>query len=334
MSYESLHNHTTASDGLQTHAEVLATAAACGVGTVAFTDHDSLPTPAELAALKAYSGHVKWLIGCEITSGLPRELGGGATSMFHILGLFTDPTDTALLQHCRLAGAARTERMERIVTNLRGLGFTISADDCLKASGGEVVGRPHIVQALRMHPGNDAIIEAIRADMGQAAVSSPAVAMDYMRMMERDKSDYPYRLFLSDDAFLPGVYVDYLYVIDMDKSVALIRAAGGAAVLAHWPTVSRKLKADLLEKLLAERRLDGVELRSGYFDSEVGRSERELAAMAERTGALTTYGIDGHRQKDIEHFVADAQLAAKSVGQTAKLMQRLQPDLAWSNLGT
>jgi len=340
LRYESLHNHTTASDGAQTYAEVLATAEAVGFGVVAFTDHDMLPSEADLAALKAYAGPVKWLLGCEISSGLPRELGGGAVSMFHVLGLFTDPRHEALKEHCRVALAARTARMERIVANLRGLGFTISVDDCLRASGGESVGRPHIVKALNGHAENAAVLDGIKLEMERAAVSSASVAMDYMRMLERDPKDYPYRLFLSDDAFISGVYVDYLYAIDMDASVKLIRDAGGVAVLAHWPTIWKKVNAEMLEGFLRDGRLDGVELRSGYFDNEVERAERQLATMAGRTGALTTYGVDGHRPEDLARFTADRALAEKTVGQTARLVEAVRVarggdglDLGWSNLG-
>jgi hypothetical protein len=117
-----------------------------------------------------------------------------------------------------------------------GLGFKITVEDCLAASGGETVGRPHIVRALALHPENAEIIEDMRAEMETAAVGSASVAMDYAHMLERPASDYPYRLFLSDDAFIPGVYVDYLYVVDMDAAVKLIRDAGGVAVVAHWYT--------------------------------------------------------------------------------------------------
>jgi predicted metal-dependent phosphoesterase TrpH len=225
------------SDGTQTYLEVLESARRNKVGVVAFTDHDTLPSAADLEILKAYEGPVQWLLGCEISSGLPVELGGGVTSSLHILGLFTDPTNRPLLDHCVKAVAARNERMQRIVVNLKGLGFTISVEDCLAASGGETVGRPHIVRALNSHPENSAIIEQMKADMEKAAVGSAIVAMNYAHMMERPASDYPYRLFLSDDAFIPDIYVDYLYSIDMDKAVALIRGAGGQAIVAHWYTV-------------------------------------------------------------------------------------------------
>ena len=329
--YESLHNHTTASDGNQSYAEVLATAKRCGFGTIAFTDHDMLPSGVDLKFLRNYTGPVKWCLGCEISSGLPKELGGGPTSMFHILGLFTDPNDSALLEHCRLAVSARTQRMESMVANLRGLGFAITVDDCLEASGGEGVGRPHIVKALNRHPENNSVMLGLKKQMEAAALTSAAVAMDYTRMLERDLSDYPYRLFLSDDAFIPGVYVDYLYSTDMDQSVSLIRGAGGRALLSHWPTISRKVNAEMLEGFLRDGRLDGVEIRSGFFDSQVERQGQVLEAMAERTNAVWTIGIDGHREVDIERFAADRKLAPRTVGQTKLFMDKFKPDLNWTN---
>ncbi len=330
--YESLHNHTTASDGTQTHLEVLEAARRNKVRVVAFTDHDTLPSAADITKLKAYAGPVKWLVGCEISSGLPAELGGGVTSSLHILGLFTDPTNPALLEHCVKAVAARTERMERIVKNLKGLSFAISVEDCLAASGGETVGRPHIVRALNSHPENSAIIEQMKSDMEKAAVASAQVARDYAHMMERPASDYPYRLFLSDDAFIPDIYVDYLYSIDLDSAVKLIRGAGGVAIVAHWYTASRKIDADMLEGMVGDGRLDGVELMGNPMNGMARRAEPVLAAMAQRTGCITTYGIDGHREQDMENFCNDQSVASKSIGQTAKLVERLKPNLDFSNL--
>ena len=330
--YESLHNHTTASDGTQSHLEVLEAARRNKVSVVAFTDHDTLPSAADLAKLKAYEGSVKWLVGCEISSGLPAELGGGVTSSLHILGLFTDPTNKELLEHCTKAMAARTRRMEQIVGNLKGLGFTISIEDCLAASGGETVGRPHIVRALNSHPENAAIIEGMKADMEKAAVGSAAVAMDYAHMMERPPSDYPYRLFLSDDAFIPNIYVDYLYSIDLDSAVKLIRGAGGVAIVAHWYTAQRKIDAEMLEGMIRDGRLDGVELMGNPMNGMARRAEPILSAMVKRTGCIATYGIDGHREQDMENFVNDQSVASKSIGQTAKLIEHVKPDLSWSNL--
>jgi hypothetical protein len=54
--------------------------------------------------------------------------------------------------------------------------------------------------------------------------------------------------------------------------------------------------------------------------------------MATRHSAITTIGIDGHRAEDIERFGRDQALGTRTIGQTARLIERVKPDLAWSNL--
>jgi hypothetical protein len=195
--------------------------------------------------------------------------------------LFTDPTDKALLEHCTKALAARNDRMERIVGNLKGLGFKITVDDAMAAAGGESVGRPHIVRALNAYPENALVIDGIRTEMQKAAVASASVAMDYAYMMERPASDHPYRLFLSDDAFVPDIYVDYLYWVDMDSAVGLIRGAGGVAVLAHWYTAAKKIDAEMLEGMIKAGRLDGVEIMGNLINSAARRAEPVLKAIGD-----------------------------------------------------
>jgi predicted metal-dependent phosphoesterase TrpH len=331
--FESLHNHTTSSDGTQSHIELLAAAERNNFGIMAFTDHDVVPSRAQLAEIRAYAGSVKWLVGCEISSGLPKELGkGGGTSM-HVLGLFVDPTNEAMLAHCQKAQAARSERVERIVRNLVNLGLTISVDDVMTAAaGGDSVGRPHIVRALHAHEDNAAVIEELRLKMEKAAIESSKVAMDFALMMERPPSDFPYRLFLSDDAFIPGVYVDYLYWVDMDTAVNLIRSAGGVAIVAHWYTASKYIDIEMLRGLLKDGRLDGVELMGNPLNSLARKSEPLLREVATSTNSLMTYGIDNHREEEMRGFARNIDLARQTVGQTRQLINRASPDLTYSNL--
>lgn len=331
--FESLHNHTTSSDGTQSHLELLAAAERNNFGVMALTDHDMVPSAAQLAEIRAYAGPVKWFVGCEISSGLPLEAGrGGGTSM-HVLGLFVDPTNRDLLNHCQKAQSARTERVERIVRNLVNLGFTISVDDVLAAAaGGDSVGRPHIVRALNSHAGNSDVIEGLRAQMQKQAIESPKIAMDYAVMLERPTSDYPYRLFLSDDAFISGVYVDYLYWVDMDAAVSMIRLAGGQAVVAHWYTASKHISIELLRQLLEDKRLDGVEIMGNPMNSQAKKAEPMLREVAKRTDCLTTYGIDNHREEEMRNFVRNQELARQTIGQTTRIIERVRPNLTFSNL--
>ncbi len=335
MNYESLHNHTRISDGAESHLGVLKTAEKYGFTTVAFTDHDVLPSEKQLEELKIYKGPVKWLIGCEISSGLPKELGGGPTSMFHILGLFTDPFNADLMEHSKLALKARIERMEKIVENLNNIGFTITVEDCLHASEGESVGRPHIVQALIKYEENITLMEKLRKDMEKASESNSILRKKYDAMMKQAETKgvavYPYGIFLSDDAFIPSTYVGYAYSTDMDKSVELIRNAGGIAILAHWGTIKHKISIEMLEQFLKEKRLDGVEIASGFSVSNEDNAEL-LKKIAEKTGALQTIGIDAHRPEDFENFSAAEKFSKQTIGITQRIIKKINPSLEWSNL--
>ena len=333
LNFESLHNHTTASDGHIDAIELLNKGYAEGFGIMALTDHDVLPNDDVLAKLREYDGPVKWLTGVEISSGLPSELGGGAASMFHILGLFVDPYNEALMDHCKTAVAARNERMEQIVVNLRSLGFEITEADCLADSGGEAVGRKNIARALFRSKGYDEVMNRLRNMMAKEAVEDMEVAMQYSRMMDGPASDHAFVLFLSNDSYIEDVYVDYLYSIDMDKSVELIRNAGGIAVLAHWETIEKQVSFEMLEGFLKEKRLDGVELRTSFTADNQDSLETRLREIAERTGAAITYGIDGHANKDIESFGRNQPLAERTIGQTSVLIERFKPDLTFSNVG-
>lgn len=336
LKYESLHNHTTLSDGKLSHLEVLDTAEKAGFGVMAFTDHDALPGKGILRQLRNYDGPVKWLIGCEISSGLPKELGGGPTGMFHILGLFTDPTNEPLLEHCDKALAARVERMEKMVQNIQGLGLKLSADDCLRESGGESVGRPHIAAAIVSRPENVWTLHALKDDMAAVAHNDPDLAEKYDEMVRRAEVrgdvQLPFDLFLSEDAFIPDVYVEYSYWTDMDDSVRLIREAGGVAILAHWPTIKHKIPLEILASFLQDKRLDGIELRSGFLGPEVDEEYRMLLNLADETGCLATIGIDAHQARDILEFDKETGAGKDTIGQTIRIVEKINPELTNSNL--
>jgi predicted metal-dependent phosphoesterase TrpH len=329
---ESLHNHTTASDGPVDQLELLRLGEQFGYSVMALTDHDVVPSAEDLAKLRGYTGQVKWLSGIEISSGLPKELGGGVVSMFHIIGLFVDPTNVALVKHCQQAQAARLERTERIVANLRSIGFQITVQDVLADAGGEAVGRRNIARALARTERYALVMERLKRQMAEEAREDPEVAMQYMRMMEHPENDHPFWLFLSEDSYLDDIYVDYLYSVDMDTSVKLIRDAGGIAVLAHWPTVEKQISLAKLEEMLAAGRLDGIELRSAFEDDEQDAIEAKLREITERTGTVATYGTDAHTERDIENF-ARRPVGSRTPGMTQALIDRFQPSLEFSNLG-
>ncbi len=336
MKYQSLHNHTIVSDGKLTYFETLNVCKKCGIGVVAFTDHDAVPDEKNIKKLKEIKHSVKWIMGCEISSGLPYELGGGAYSGLHIVGLFLNPFDKNLIEHCKLAQESRKERMAKIARNLRGLGFDITEEDCLRESKGEAVGRPHINAAIISKSNNLKIMEELKAKMEKDAESDPLLKKKYEEMLGRGEDGYAFYLFLTEDAYIKNVYVDYLYSIDLDKSVSLIRNAGGLAFIAHWTYGKKKVNKDVIEKIIKEKRIDGMEIifgLGGVKEIEEERMKDMLIAeeLTDKYCVLKSGGIDAHSEDDFLNFVKNERIAKKSLNLTENIIKKAHPDLTWSS---
>ena len=333
---ESLHTHTTLSDGKLTHRELFELAESLDISVLAFTDHDAVPSPETMRELDTFRGQkTKWVIGTEITADLPPELKPESAAM-HIIGLFVDPTNEALREHCRRAQESRVKRMRGIVSNLQSLGFVITAEDCLEMSGGESVGRPHIVQALMEYPENSLVMEKIRLEMAHEAGSSPDIQERYTRMMERGETQYPYVLFLSPDAYRHG-YVEHDYIPDLDQAVKIIRDAGGVAVIAHYFTIRSKMPLEIFDKLLAEKRIDGAEVIYGLRaynkdDQKLTQEQNALKEIIARHGAISAGGSDAHTREDLEKYVSERWFSDGSAGLTANILATGRVDKKFSSI--
>lgn len=327
MLFESLHNHTNISDGKQTHLGLLATAEQHGFGQIIFTDHDLLPDKQAMQRLAIYRGPVKWDVGIEVSSGWPKELGGGVANMFHILGLPVDAQNSELIKYCQQASDARVERFTRTITNLQKAGFTINAKRAQAIAGDGNPGSPHVTAALIEVATNVERLKKLASQMKSEAEVDPKLKSSYDDMMLRfnnrnqDYSQLVYPILLSAQAFVPDIYVPYLYWLDMDQTVSLIRSAGGVAVLAHWPTVKDKIDLTLLESLLASDRLDGLEYRSAFVDDpNIETVSNELKNLAQKHHKLATIGIDAHNEEDFARFIEIKDLPAETVGQWQQIL--------------
>lgn len=334
---ESLHTHTTLSDGKLSHTELFELAEALNVSVLAFTDHDAVPTPKILVEIEALrESTTKWIIGIELTTDLPHELAPNSAAV-HVIGLFVDPENEALLHHCHRAQESRIKRMRKIVEGLQRLGFNISAEECLRASGGESIGRPHIVEALRKHTENNNIIEKLRVEMKLAGERDPKIKAQYDRMIEKGEPSYPYTLFLTPESF-KSAYYDHDYMPTLDEGVSLIRGAGGIAILAHYYTVSKKMPIEILEKLLAEKRLDGVEVvyglrEYGTIEEESIKAERAvLHDLAEKYVAIVAGGSDAHRKEDLEFYASNEWFSGETNGFTSKILATGRVNKKFSSL--
>lgn len=135
-----LHVHTTASDGTDSPATVVARAAEIGLAALAVADHDTLEGIREAERAGARYG-VEVLPAIELGT----ELGGRE---IHILGYLLDPDDPVLQEHLAFFRQSRRQRAVRMVEKLRHMGFGVTHNRVLEIAGGGSVGRPHIARAL------------------------------------------------------------------------------------------------------------------------------------------------------------------------------------------
>jgi len=136
-----LHTHSTASDGTDTPAELVAAAAESGLDVVALTDHDTVGGWAEAAAEAERAG-VTLVPGAEIscaTEGIS----------LHLLAYLFDPTDAALREEMTRTKDDRVPRAQEIVRRLAEAGHPVSWETVLaQVPAGATLGRPHIADAL------------------------------------------------------------------------------------------------------------------------------------------------------------------------------------------
>lgn len=332
--FENLHTHTYTSDGKLTYRQTLKVCSENNIGTVAFTDHDSLPSEKDLHTLENNSsGAVKWILGLEISSGLPIELGGKPTSNFHIIGLFIDPFNQALKNYCQKMQLSRLERMEKIVNNLQKIGFRITKNDCLAESKGKTISRPHMVAALHRKNNNLDLIEKLIKEL--AADKTPKAKKIYKNLVKKGSDQYLYGLFLEKGSYIPNIYVDYIYGLDLDKTVSLIRKAGGVAILAHWTFCKNIISLKTLRKLLESKRIDGVE--TVYNFNAKGMKNRILTDMkimndlTEKAACLKSGGADSHNRQQIIDFYKNNEIARKTIGFAENIVKKGQVDTRWSS---
>ncbi|TDV37612.1 PHP domain-containing protein [Actinophytocola oryzae] len=249
-----LHTHSTASDGTDTPAELVANAAAAGLSVLAITDHDT--TAGWASAVAALPPGLRLVRGTELSCLSPDGRGGYCT--VHMLAYLFDPDAPAVVDEYARARAERRTRLAAIADRMAADGFPVSGAQLLAAiPEGATAGRPHLAMAL------------VRAGV----VSSV---------------DEAFSRFLNDRGryYLPSSRTP------VESSIEMIRAAGGVTVLAHafathrGPTVT----AEVIKEL-AGLGLAGVEVDHPDHDAEARDSLRRLA---DDLDLITTGSSDYH----------------------------------------
>lgn len=253
-----LHTHSACSDGTDSPADLVAAAAATGLDVIALTDHDT--HDGIDAALAAGDRHeVRVVVGLEMSTQLAGE-------SVHLLGYGHDRGDRALNEELARVRRGRAERVPETCRLLAAVGVPVTVADVMAQAGGTPsVGRPHVADAL---------------------VAAGHVA-DRREAFDRYLAE-------GGPAFVPR------YATPLHEAIGLIHGAGGAAVLAHpWGRGRRDtLPPDVIEGLVADHRLDGIEV--WHLDHD-DATRAELLSHAERLGLVPTGSSDYHGTGKVDH---------------------------------
>ncbi|HVE96743.1 MAG TPA: PHP domain-containing protein [Pseudonocardiaceae bacterium] len=249
-----LHVHSTASDGTDTPAELIATAIAAGLDVIGLTDHDT--TAGWTQAVDALSAGLRLIRGAEFSCTAPDGQGGRIS--VHLLGYLFDPaSDVIVAEQARLQRERRV-RLHTMARRMAADGLPVDPDALLGDLPQHAsAGRPHLARALVSAGVVSSVNEAFRRYLAAAG---------------------PYYTGRADT--------------DVNAAIRMIRAAGGVPVLAH-PVARRRgpvVSLDVIAELAAEG-LAGVEVDHPDHTSD---DRPALRAFAAGLGLLVTGSSDYH----------------------------------------
>ncbi|MDO8189525.1 PHP domain-containing protein [Conexibacter sp. JD483] len=255
-----LQSHSLHSDGVLAPEDVVANAAAAGVKLLALSDHDTVDGVDEALAAGARHG-IAVVPATEISSV------DGKYEDLHLLGYGIDHHDPVLAERLLAARADRELRAERMAAKLNELGFEVDDAPLKKRrEAGKPIGRPHLAEAVLIHPANAERLER----EGHDDISSFIPAY-----------------------LIPGTpgYLARTHPTVVD-AIAWVHDAGGLAIWAHpyWDLDSDAEVLGALERFKAAG-LDGVE---AFYPTHSAEQTRLIVEKAAELGLLTTGSSDYH----------------------------------------
>lgn len=176
----------------------------------------------------------------------------------HMLGYCFDVKGGGLKRGLDEIVAGRHERNRKIITKLNELGIEVTYDEVCAEAGGKVIGRPHFAALL----------------IRKGYVHAKQEAFD--RYLARGAAAYMERLRFSPE-----------------DSVAMIRNAGGVAVLAHPKYIPLRPNETLEDvvRSLVEVGLQGIEC---YYTMHTDQDTASYIELARRFDLMVTGGSDYH----------------------------------------
>lgn len=277
-----LHAHSTASDGTDSPAGLVAAAAAAGVDVVAITDHDTTGGWAEAAA--ALPSGLRLVRGAEFSC--VSETGRADRPVaVHLLGYLFDPDHEAVAaEQARLRGE-RTTRLRKMTEKMAADGYPVDPETVFALlPEGASAGRPHLARAL--------VAAGVVASVDEAFAKLLYNGSPYYV----PKADTPVR-----------------------AAIEMITAAGGVAVFAHPLARKRgRVVEPSVLAALAGAGLTGVEVDHPDHAPE----DRELLrSLAAEHGLVATGSSDYHGTNKTTPLAAETtpaqaleELVAKATG--------------------
>src|SRR5215217_6044854 len=235
-----LQSHSVASDGALAPAGVVASAAASGMRLMALTDHDTVDGVPE--ALRAAREH-----GLRCSPAAELSSVSGEFEDLHVCGYELRHDDPALRETLADLRADRGRLRAR-------------------AAAGAPLGRPHLADAVLVHPANAAKLRAEGID-GKDTLFPPYLVPGAIAYVARSR---------------PTV----------EEAIDVIHAAGGVAIWAHpfWDMAEPGVVRAALDRFAAAG-LDGVE---AFYAAHDEQQTRLLHDAARARGLLATGSADFH----------------------------------------
>jgi len=342
MVLQTLHAHTTNSDGTLTPEQLLEECQINGIGVVAFTDHDTVLTKEQIKRLEKYRDFpTKFIYGIELTSGYPKEIYQLDPRLFHIVGLFIDPSNKDIINYTNEYKEIRTQRMKLKLQAFRNLGFRVTDESVFSqiAEGG-APGTLSLVIALMGNPRNGPVISRYFREFKKLSGSDKKVKQMYDEIMgdvRGDRQKY-FGMFFKDGSPFKIKLPEHKPT-PMEDVVGLIRGAGGVAVLAHWSFERENVKRELVEKLVTDRRIDVVEtvydlflLSNPHWKRKFQIDRAFLRKLAAEYGIPVSGGVDAHKKEDIKLFADTKPYSQETVGMAQKIIASTNCDVKNSSL--
>ncbi|MEU3625033.1 phosphatase [Amycolatopsis coloradensis] len=250
-----LHAHSTASDGTDSPAGLVAAAAKAGLDVVAITDHDT--TAGWAPAAEALPPGLSLVPGAELSTISVDPVTGRHVSV-HLLAYLFDPASTALVAEQARLRSERRWRLRVMAERMAADGLPVDPDEVMSLLPEDgSAGRPHLAQALVRAGVVSSVNEAFESYLGNGS----------------------------------GYFVARQDTL-VEDAIDMIADAGGVTVIAHPFAYTRgaTITVDVLAAL-AEHGLTGVEVDHPNHDEE---TRVRLHGVAGELGLVRTGSSDYH----------------------------------------